>query len=399
MTQATTLSDKPNHSTLSISRALITALMFLGSLFTILLISSNSPFGVTFAAPAPITLQPVHTELASHQETYKYKREFIGQVDANQTSQAGFEVAGLLKHIAVDESDYVKAGQLLAELNSDRLLAQRSEALARVQQAEADAKLAAITYERVHQIRQANAVSAQAKDEAREVRDTSAAAVALTKASLARVEVDIEKTKLYAPFDGVVIHRLYDQGSVVNPGQSVLVIQDQLKQKIRVGVSTRFAEQLSIGDSQQVVVNNEPINAVIKAIPPVKGVTRTIDVILELDNPTDPLKPGETVRLPFDFEVEQRGFWIPTTALIEGKRGLWSLFTAIPPVSSNQADLDTPPIYSVERRTVQVHHTGNDRAYISGAVGEDDRIVIAGASKLVPEQKVVLLEGNAHAQR
>lgn len=351
---------------------------FLGGLLLILLVGSQAPFGISFADDTINTIQTVSTEQVNYQDIYSYERNFIGLVEARQISEAGFEIGGKLKSMPLDEGDLVEAGDVLAELDIARLGARRNEAEAELARAVADAKLAASTYLRFKEAREANAVSAQEKDEARESRDTTAATVKVAEARLQSILVDIEKSKLVAPFDGVIIQRMADEGAVVTAGAPVLKVQQNTNYDVRVGVSTRVAAKIEKGQSRPVIINGTKHETIVKAILPIRDQARTVDVIMELKHSDSIVRPGDIVRLPFEYEIQKRGFWISLAALKEGQRGLWSLYVA--------TDMNGQLI--AESRTVEVHYTSSEKAFVSGAVQNGDAVIQKGVSKLVTGQQI-----------
>jgi multidrug efflux pump subunit AcrA (membrane-fusion protein) len=111
---------------------------------------------------------------------------------------------------------------------------------------------------------------------------------------------------------------------------------------------------------------------------------RTVDVILELP-PDAGLVPGDLIRLRLGRQQETPGFWVPVGALTEASRGLWSLYVAEP-----MAAADGPATHALSRRVVQVIHTDDDRAFVSGTLAEGDAVVTDGLQRVVPGQQVTL---------
>ena len=256
------------------------------------------------------------------------------------------------------------------------------EASASLQRAQADARLAASTYERFNAALSANAVSVQERDEARETRDITAAAVAVAQAQLDTIIVDIEKASLRAPFNGVVVRRLRDEGAIVTAGQVIMEIQQDDALDIRVGLAGPIAERLVVGDTRQVKIAGELYEAKVSSIIPVRGQTRTVDALLSLTNNGQLVRPGDVVRMPIANDVTKRGFWVPLDALVEGQRGLWTIYASVVQDGSMKA----------ERRTVEVHYVSSTRAYVSGAVSDKETIIIEGAAKIVPGQEIRIAE-------
>lgn len=139
------------------------------------------------------------------------------------------ELSGVVRSVAVDENQRVKQGEVLAELDTTRLLAQIDGAKASVKSAEARVLEAKTTltetqqaFARAEQLLSRGMTSAQVLDTATAARDRADANVAVADANLAiaqaelkQQEADLVKSKIYAPIDGIVLTRS------VNPGQTV----------------------------------------------------------------------------------------------------------------------------------------------------------------------------------
>jgi len=369
--------------TVSALRMFGVSMLFLAVLMFILLISGYSTRGsATQSSVSPI--QTVTTQEISYQETYVYQRDYIGQVEAEQVSETAFEVSGKLKKLLFDEGDAVKQGEKVAELDTERLKARKKELAAALKRAEADARLAERTYDRFAELWENKAISSQEKDESLEAKEVAKAAVDVAKAQLNSIVVDIQKSTLFAPFDGVVIQRLQDAGSVVAMGQPVMQIQQNSAFDIRIGVTTKAAKTLTVGENRSIRIENEDYDAEITSILPVRAQTRTVDVKLALKQDVSDLRPGDTVSLSIDFEVKKRGFWVPLNALAEGHRGLWSIYVS----ERNEEDKQ-----QASRRSVELHYSDGMRGFISGAINNGESVILQGASKLVPGQTIQSIEG------
>jgi len=119
----------------------------------------------------------------------------------------------------------VKKGELLARLDSDRLIARRNEQQAGMAEAKANLKLARITLDRLSDIVDQGGVSLQALDEAREAWNASEARLNLVSRQIESTEVELVKSELRAPFDGVITSRNADEGEVVQAG----VLRDRIE--------------------------------------------------------------------------------------------------------------------------------------------------------------------------
>ena len=94
-------------------------------------ISSSAAAGRPAPAAPAARILPVAAEPVQPVESYLQRRTYTGEVRARRTSELGFERAGRLIEVAVDEGAWVEAGQPLARLDVSRLEARRSELAAR----------------------------------------------------------------------------------------------------------------------------------------------------------------------------------------------------------------------------------------------------------------------------
>ena len=80
--------------------------------------------------------------------------------------------------------------------------------------------------------------------------------------------------------------------------------------------------------------------------------------------------------------MEAAGFWLPTSALVRSRRGLWAAYAIAPS--------EGPP--TVERRELELLYTTGDFAFVRGLVQPGERLVRDGVQRLVDGQRVALGE-------
>ena len=283
------------------------------------------------AASEPIdtTSMAVSVSTVRMQASYVITQSFIGRVEAARSSDLGFEIAGLVTGVLTDEGLPVKSGQALARLDSARfrskrgeLIAQRdqaraqleemingprrediAEARADVEQWQARFELVRLTHDRVRTAIELNAVSSQEWDEARlnlaavaaqlraaqqrlaeleagtriERIEAQAALVRQLDSQIGTIEVDLDKSQLYAPFAGHISKRFVDEGHVIAAGEPVLRLLEDADLEVRVGVAREAAALLSAGGLASVSVAGNPLQARVKAVlPDRERQTRTV---------------------------------------------------------------------------------------------------------------------------
>lgn len=392
-----------------------------------------------YRAPAetPLELSPgnpplaVTTLVAQPVESYTRQRNYTGIVREARRSELSFQRAGEVVEVVVDEGAEIDAGQVLARLDERHVRARRAQLTAQVKEAQAvlaellagprqetiaakraelralesQAAVLAKQLARREQLVQAASVSreeyetflfqhraAQARaDVARRqleellagTRDEQIAAqrarLAQLDAQLTDVAHDLEDTKLTAPFAGRVAGRRIDEGTVVAAGAPVLEVIDDRQLESWVGLPTAAAAVLEVGDEYPLTVDGKAVAARVHSLAPdVDRTTRTRNVILRLNAAATDVLPGQVVRLAVREEVKQSGYWVPTTALVHGVRGLWSLFVV---ETTEGAEV-------IARRDVELLDTVGAGSFVRGTLQPGDRIVASGTHRVVIGQRV-----------
>ncbi len=323
--------------------------------------------------PVIISTQPVVFE-----DSYEVERRFVGVVEPAQESALGFEREGLINFFFVKEGTYVTKGQEIASLDTARLEAQIKELQAQMQVADAELSIAELTLDRVETAYETESVSSQEMDQALATYEGKLAAIEAYEAGIDRLELELKKSTLVAPFSGVITKRVVDSGMAVSAGSPVVVLEEDATNKIRVGLPGNLSEKYQLNDEVELQINDQVIRAVIDAILPLRDPhTRTIDMLLL---PSKPVRTGDLVTLKYPVTINQEGYWLPLTALTESIRGLWAVYV---PVESQEG-------YRVESRLVEILHQEGDRVFVRGLLEPGERIVKNGAFKLVPGQIVRL---------
>lgn len=328
----------------------------------------------------------VDVETAVPVSGYSVQREFVGRVEATRQSEVGFEFGGELMTVTVDEGDEVAAGQVLAVLDTARLEARLAEAEAALAQAISARDLASRSYDRAAEASAEGAVAGQELDIALEAANSARAGVSAATARLNTVKVDLEKSRLLAPYDAVVVDRRADEGNIVAAGFPVLHLQELVAPEIRIGVAGELADSIAPGDPKVVTIGGKEQQAVVRAVLPVRDpATRTVDVILGLHDSSTAV-PGDLARLSVAQVIDEDGYWLPTNALAEGSRGLWIANIVRPldgvEIASNGAT------HIVEPRALEVLYKKGDSVFVRGALSAGEQFVTTGTQRIVPYQQV-----------
>lgn len=333
--------------------------------------------GQVLPPPSQATQQTVDVMALERQSEYRQQHLAYGRVEATKQARLGFELAGTIEDLPVDEGQRVAKGEVLGMLDTARLNAQKRELQAGLARAQADARLARLSEDRVADLVRKNLESDQRLDEVREATKAADAAVDEISARISSLQVELDKSVLLAPFDAVVLSRPEDPGSVVAAGQTVFTLQEAGRLEVRIALSEDDAFAMSVGARHSLRKGQQDVLGVIKSIGGQRALTtRTVDVIFALQ-PTDGVLPGDLLAFSYDKPIVETGYWIPRESLNSGVRGLWTLFT-----------VDGVGQKTLSSRVVEVLYSEPERVYVRGALDADELLVVSGTQRLVPDQIV-----------
>lgn len=366
--------------------AAILAIPFLG--VTALMVSAGA--GQIVPPPLSAKSHSVDVSAIEFQDSYTQSRYAYGRVESAQRANAGFELAGTLTKVLVDEGDLVAKGQLLATLDTDRLVAQMQELKAALLRTQSQARLAFLSEKRVVELVRKKLESNQRLDEAREATIGANAAVDEINARIDSLKVEIAKSELRAPFDAEILSRQIDQGTVVPAGQAVFTLQQNKGLLARIALAADDAFGFAVGDIHVLDNQGHKLNGRIISIAKQRRLdTRTVDIIFALEDDNQQVLSGDLVALAYQTEIKEGGVWVAKSALNSGVRGLWTLFVVT--AEGEQ---------QVTAKSVELLFSDDNRAFVRGALNSTDLVVQNGVHRLVPNQLVVArqIEGRQFAQ-
>ncbi len=188
--------------------------------------------------------------------------EAPGSVIAASTALVAARTMGTVLQVAVREGDAVKRGQLLAQLDEREMASRRSAAQAASQgasagvvqatnavvAAQAQADVMKKTYDRYTYLMEQKSVSPQEYDEIASKQQAAQANLGQAKAKLREAEAGVAQSqsqvhaaesvasysRVVAPFDGRVIRRTVEPGSLVTPGMPLFVVEDTSRYQLEV---------------------------------------------------------------------------------------------------------------------------------------------------------------------
>ena len=244
----------------------------------------------------------------------------------------------------VDIGDRVKQGQLLAELavpeQDDQIsqnVAMRNQLQAALDQAQANLKLAQVTWERDRPLVEKGWATQQQGTIDVQTLKSDDAAVGVARANIAAQEkmlMTLRQNRDYAsvraPFDGVVTQRNVDVGSLVqgNANTGAFMFEIMQRDVIRVFVYVPQNAAFGVAPGVDAVVrvpeipNREFTGTVTRIADALQSGTRTLLTEIDIPNPDDALPPGVYCTVELKIPRKTPSFVVPAEAIIFNRNGL-----------------------------------------------------------------------------
>jgi len=267
--------------------------------------TSPSASPVSPAAQAPRAAPGAPVEVA-FVESVPFARGLnaIGSLLSDESTMISAEVAGRVAEIQFSEGQPVKKGAVLVVLDD-------AVAQAELSQARANLALAQSRFDRSSRLKNAGFVSAEAREDASN-------ALKLQQASVELAQAKLDKTRVIAPFDGVIGLRAVSVGEFVTPGQNIAPLEAVSMLKVDFRLPERNVSDVKVGQLLEVNVDAMPESAfegVVYAISPlVEAGGRSVLVRARVDNAAGKLRPGMFARVQL-ITSESMALVVPESAL------------------------------------------------------------------------------------
>jgi RND family efflux transporter MFP subunit len=234
---------------------------------------------------------------------------------------------GYLKKWYFDIGARVKAGQLLAVIESPEVDQQLAQAQATMGTAQANLQLAEITMNRYQGLLQKHAVSQQDVDNAVGAYNANKAIVEADQASVQRYAALVSFEKVYAPFDGVITARNTDIGDLINSGSSTAPRTDMFHisqtdlLRVYVNVPQEYSQGVKPGETAADIVLPEfpgqrfP-GKLVRTAESINMTTRTLLAEVDVPNPKSTLLTGAYAEVHLKIPAQHPTYLIPVNTLI-----------------------------------------------------------------------------------
>ena len=253
-----------------------------------------------------------------------------GQVQAFYNASIHARVSGYLAHWYEDIGAPVKAGQVLAVIETPDLDQQLARAQADLATAQANAQLAKTTAARWAGLLAQDAVSRQEADEKAGDLVARNSLVRAAKAQVDQFKAMENFKTIRAPFAGIVTARTTDVGALIAAGSAsdigLFTVSDVHRLRIYVKVPQSYSAEIRPGMTASMTVPEYPGRSFTATVDTTSGAvgetTGTVLVELQLDNANRALKPGEFSEVHFDLPSGSALATVPASATMFRRSGL-----------------------------------------------------------------------------
>lgn len=243
-----------------------------------------------------------------------------GTVQSPTVSLVASEVAGAVVEFLVREGDAVDKGQPLARLRTSPLELERASVEAQLREAQARLKQAEAHLERARELLEAGVIPRDQFDDRFFEVDAWKGRVEQLTSNIARINVDIDRSTIRAPFAGVIAAERTEVGQWLNVGATVVEILSVTELEVRVEVPERYFRSLRPGIEATVTLESVPgttipgrIQAILPAADPQ---ARTFPVKVSIPNHNGRIGVGMLAQVSFPVAQSVQATIVPKDALV-----------------------------------------------------------------------------------
>lgn len=306
-----------------------------------------------------------------------------GTVAARVESKLSFRVAGRIAARKVDVGDHVKAGDILATIETPEQVADVQAAKATLMSAQATLAQAQSSFDRQKQLIESGFTTRSSFDSAEEQLRAAESSVDSARADVGTAEEQLSLTTLKADADGVITARDAEAGQVVSAAQTVFTLARDGARDVVFDVYEALLTDTPSSDRAEIMLLSNPsvvATAVVREVAPTFDAgTGTVRVKMSLIDPPAAMSLGSAV-LGRGKWAAQNLIVLPWTALSAGEAGptVWVI---------------DPQTKAVSQRAISIERYTTGEILVSGGLKEGELVVTAGGQFLREGQIVSIASG------
>ncbi len=302
--------------------------------------------------------------------------QVAGTVLSRSDAELSAEVDGRVIEIS-EVGERFEAGDVLARIEDTRLQLRAEELDAEISSVRARLQFLDAELARYQSLAESNLASRTQIDQTRSERDVAQSDLRVARSRLEQVTDQIERTRIQAPFDGVVAARLVQAGERVSVGTQMMRVYNPNDLEVVARAPLSFYRYLQPGDELAVRANDEVIAATLRTLVS-QGTEQTHVFEIRL-NLKENLPVGQTVRVTIPTADVREVLAVPRDALV--LRGTGTSVFVID--DENNA----------RRVNVAVGIGSANMIEVKGPIQPGDRVVIRGNERLREGQSIEVIQG------
>ena len=298
-----------------------------------------------------------------------------GTVVSRNDAKLAAEVTGRLIEVA-EVGTVAASGDVVAIIEDTQLKLKRDEQRAEVKRAQARLKYLENEEQRYVTLAESNLAAATKLEETRSDRDVSREDLQVARSRLAQTEDQLSRTRIAAPFGGIVVERLLMPGERVNTGSDVVRLVDQQHLEVIARAPLEYFSYVHPGQPLELKAGAETLSGTVRTVVAV-GSENTHQFELRLDIAGNRFPVGRTVRVSIPTSTARKALAVPRDALVLRPEGI-SIFV----VNKDQT----------ARQLTVIPGIGSGALIeVSGDLKDGDTVIIRGNERLRPGQPVSIL--------
>jgi HlyD family secretion protein len=248
-----------------------------------------------------------------------------GSLSPVKNVEVGSQVSGIIEKINVDYNSHVKEGEVIAQIDPSTYKQNLIQAEAELANSQAALELADVNARRAEELFKNKLISAAEHDSTIAALHQAQAVLKTREASVFRAKVDLSRTTITAPINGVVISRAVDEGQTVaasfNTPKLFVIANDLAKMQIEAAVSE--ADVGGVEEGQKVTFTVEAFQnrkfsgqvQQVRFAPITNQNVVTYTAVVQVDNSDLKLRPGMTATARIITAQKSNVLRIPNAAL------------------------------------------------------------------------------------
>ena len=344
--------------------------------------------------PAATPPLPVHTAMAQTiaiGNEAKYSASIVpyAQVDLSFQSAGYVDRLRQVKNPSggmrnIDQGDWVRKGTVLAVVRQQDYVDKLDQAKAQLSRAQAEYEKAKLSFDRVSALYSAQSATKPDYDSAKAQLDSTTASVSGAQAQISEANVALGYCSLQAPFNGWVVKRNVDLGSLVGPATNGFTVADTQSVKAVFGVPDTSMNRVKLGQHLAISTDAlaQQVAGRVSAISPAADPkSRVFSVEVTIPNPKNQLKSGMIASLTLNGEqLPQSVLAVPLSAVIRDPARVNGF--AVMTVEGN-GDLE-----SARLRPVELGDTYGNMIAAKGGLTFGERVITTGVTLIRSGERV-----------